>query len=104
MAKSKQVVAAVEVPVAAEVVVAAPEPILVLVGVAGKAPRAGTASAATHAVLLGSRGNTRTEVLAALADAERAWHDEQGRIVKAISPAGWLKTHGAQWTEVVLPA
>ena len=104
MAKQQKVVAVEVAPVVAVEVAAAPAPVLVLVGVAGKAPRAGTASAATHAVLLGARGNARTEVLSALRDAECNWHEEQGRVVKAVSPAGWLKTHGAVWQEVVLPA
>lgn len=85
----------VEVAVESAPVVAAP--VLVLVGVEGKVPRAGTASAATHAVLLDNVGQPRSVVLAALADAERAWHDEMGRTVKAISPAGWLKTHKAEF-------
>jgi hypothetical protein len=71
---------------------------LVLVSVnQTKVPREGTARAAAFAALVASIGQPQPAVLAAVAEAEQAWHMATTRTPKAVSPAGWLRTYGAKF-------
>lgn len=69
----------------------------VLKSVGGKVPKEGTARAAAYAALLASIGQPRPAVLAAVAEAEKAWHMDKFRTPKAVSPVGWLKTFEAKF-------
>lgn len=92
-AQTKAPAAATTAPAAAPTTTPAAPVLLAAVG--GKAPRAGTASAACYAALLANVGQPRAVVLAALAAAETQWHQTNGRTVKGVAPAGWLRTHQA---------
>jgi hypothetical protein len=61
--------------------------------------RAGTARHAAYMAieLAFELGATRAETLAAVKQAEIDWHAEQGRVVKGIAPAGWLKLFACQF-------
>lgn len=70
----------------------------VLEKVTGKLPRLGTASHACYEALMASIGKPRAEVLATLKAVETGWHQEHGRTPKGVAPAGWLRTHGAEFS------
>jgi hypothetical protein len=94
MARTKKVVEVVE---AVEVVTAAAP--AVLVSFAPLTCRAGTARHAAYTALVScmAAGATRLQCLEAVKAAELAWHAENGRVVKAVAPAGWLKLFSCQF-------
>ena len=67
----------------------------VLQALAPATNRNGTARAAAYAALLANVGQPRPGVLAAVKQAETAWHVANGRTPKGIAPAGWLRLFGA---------
>lgn len=77
--------------------VAAPVPAVLVAITTPGTPRQGTARAAALAALMANVGQTRQQVLAAVAASETQWHLSQGRSPKGISPAGWLRLFGAQF-------
>ena len=98
MARTKKV-EAVEVVEVAPIVVAAPA---VLVSFAPLTCRAGTARHAAYTALVScmAAGATRSQCLEAVKAAELAWHAENGRVVKAVAPAGWLKSLGCEFAQL----
>lgn len=94
MARTKK---AVEVVEAVEVVTAAAP--AVLISFAPLTCRAGTARHAAYTAIVEcmAAGATRLQTLDAVKAAEQAWHAENGRTVKAVAPAGWLKLFACEF-------
>ena len=95
MARAKKVEA---VEVVEVVKVAGPK----LVSFAPLTCRAGTARHAAYTALVScmAAGATRSQCLEAVKAAELAWHAENGRVVKAVAPAGWLKLFACEFAQV----
>jgi uncharacterized protein YgiB involved in biofilm formation len=71
----------------------------VLTSFAPLACRAGTARHAAYLAIAEcmEAGATRAQCLEAVKAAEMAWHAENGRVVKAVASAGWLKLFACEF-------